>query len=795
MTELKRLKNDTEQIAAMQEVVASLTQNKLEDAVKIESLEKQVASQECLVKSLQTATTDHVSIENESLKRQICRLTSENEELLNTMQEMDSTRINSKLMSNDLMDKNSATIKKLIQENSDLKTSLKSRDDQTPVDQIRIKYDKCIKKLKLYREKISELREDRDSLRKICTEYSTEVSSWTKDITSASFRMLEKIKTLSEELRQRNDRIEVLEKEVAKPADADDKEELKKVQEEVENLKEQLKSKDRLLAEEREAQKKLKNAVKKTSVLDLEIEAYEKTLDDLNKKLEAKKLEFKELQTTVEVQSNTMESLKNQIVLLEANLESEKNHSAAQREDLDAQLQLSRTTEHQRTEAFLQLELITKNYESLKLEIDEVKTQNAEMVGELEKRNQATESEKNMLSQTVSALEHEVDKFKSLTSRQEKDIESLKSDFVLYKVRAQGVLRQNQTKAKLDEDQELREENLMLQESVESLKKNISKLETDVGVYQKLQADLQDDKNRLQRNMNDMLATLEKQSEEAIEESRLKSQKHEDSIKAYQLQIDTLNAFYKNKIQEDHAKTTATVAELKAYIQKLEAASSRVPVLNEFQRQLKQEEDNIAVMLADREEAEGSEDQSSLSSVFHPQVRRKISKGREMMPLDELLNSSFDDNPSDVNLETMSNFSSPSDELEQTKLKLAREGNRVAHLTALLADSEKDLAKFQQMNDMLKEEVRRQQRNFDREEHLKNSEYLKNIVIKFVSSHSGDEKLRLIPGMHFSLSFYNWFSVFFLLVLVLNTILSLSSEENAMLTSSCKTGWAGLWKK
>lgn len=740
----------------MQEMVEALTQKKLEDAVKIELLEKQVASQELVVKSLQKATTNDVSIENESLKRQIHRLTTENEELLTKLQEIDTANINSKLEEKngvqDMIEKNSSTIKKLIQENSDLKATLKSRDEQTPVEQIQIKYEKCLKKLKIYREKISTVKADNSSLRVICTEYSTEVSSWSKDIASASVRMIEKIRTLSEELRQKNERIEALQKEISKSTENIQKENFEKLEKEVEHLKEQLKSKDRLLVEEKEAQKKLKHTAKKTSVLDLEIEAYEKTLDELNKKLEAKKLEFKELEATALVQSNTMESLKQQIMLLEANLESEKLHSADVKKGLDAQLALLRTTEHERTEAYLQLDLITKKYESLKLELEEEKTQTAQMVSELETRNYTTESEKNRLTHTVSALEHEVDKFKRMSTSYEKDIESLKSEFLLYKVRAQGVLRQNQTKAKQDEEQELRDENLMLQESVESLKRNLSKLESEFGEIQKLHIDSQDEKTRLQRNINDLLKTLEKQNEEAIEESRIKSQKHEESIKAYQLQIDTLNAFYKNKIQEDNVKSTATIAELKAQIHMLEATPTRVPVLNEYQRQLKHEEDNIAVILADREEAEGSEDQSSQSSIFHSQVRRKPSKGREIMPLDELLNSSFDENPSEVNLETMSNFSSPSDELEQTKLKLAREGNRVAHLNRLLADSEQDLAKFQQMNDMLKEEIRRQQRNFDREEHLKNSEYLKNIVVKFVSSHSGDEKLRLIPGKHVFLS-------------------------------------------
>lgn len=691
LEEVKRLKGEqSSEVAAKQEADTSLIQKNLGDTSE---------------KSSQTEAIDDVPIENEKSKEQ--NNASETSPAISKPEEKHEMGL-----MQDMLEKNSAKIKKLIQENSDLKNTLKSHDsiEQTPANEIKIKYDKCFRKLKLYREKICEIKSDRDDLRRICAEYSTEVSSWMKDIASASSKMIEELRQKKEELRQKNEEIEALKR-------------------------------------EKETQKK----PKKTTVLDLEIEAYEKTLDELNKKLEAKKVEVAELNSTVTVQNNTVQSLKLNNDMLESSLLSEKQHSKDMKKDLDAQLQLLRTSEHEKAEALSQIKTLTVDRESLRLEIDEAKVQNAELVSNLEKRNQATESEKERLALTVSALKHDVDKYKSLSSRYEQDIETLRTDFEQYKVRAQGVLRQNQTKVNQGEEQELRDENLRLQQSSEVLNKKVAVFETEITGLRKSQTDLQADKAQLQRNINELLKAQEKQNADALEESRNKSQQHEDAIKAYQLQIDTLQSFYKKKIQEDDSLHSATVAELKSQIQKLEKVarnSPYVPVLSESQLRLKstEEENHRVLSLADREEAEGSEDQSSRSSIFHAPVRRKISKGREMMPLDELLNSSFDDNPSEVHLETMSNFSSPSEELEQFKLKLSREENRVAHLTALLADSEKDLAKIQQMNDMLKEEVRKQQRNADRTQHLNNTEYLKNVVIKFASSNSGDEKQRLIPG-------------------------------------------------
>lgn len=835
MEEIKRLKqdivkheehreSDKKSADTMQEIIENLTENKLSNAIKLEELKQQLSAKEKSLDELknQLMTFNEITIENEALKRQLKRLSDENDSLLSQMESLDSkpaadsdgmhqqiVKLNEELsmMSKqyedkareaksiqELMDNNSAKIKRLIQENSELKESLEMQNEATPSDQVKIKYDKCIKKLKLYREKIFDISEkfkllkaDREVLVGTTREYSAYVSNWQKEIANASIKMIERIRESNKQLRFKDEEIESLKMQVENlkssfdTSNTNDKA-VKNLEAEIQKLKEIVKLKDRSIEEEKEAQKKLK-AVKKTSVLDLEMEAYEKTLDELNKKMEAKKLQVIEFENTIKMQNDTMESLKSQIASLEANLDSEKSHSLEIKKSMDSQLNLLRKTEHERTEANLQLELLNKNYEALKLDNGEIKLDMAKHVGDIEKRYQALESERNDLIKNISFLEIEVDKFKKLSSSHESEIESLRTEFASYKIRAQGVLRQSQTKD-ISKEQELQDEVLTMQKGLENFKEMNSKITSELESLKKNYDDVCEDKVRLQGRCKDLLETLERQSDEVLEESRKRNQQHDESIKAYQLQIDTLNAFYKKKIQESELNNNNTIAELQQKVLKLESASSasaaaQVAIASAYEPniyQLRNEEDKMSMLLVDREEAEGSEDQSSQSSTFQLQPRRKVSKGRELMPLDELLNSSFDDNSNEINEETISNFSSPTEALEQTKSKLMKEENRVAHLTTLLADAEKDLARMQQLNELLKEEVRRQQRNFDREEHIKNSEYLKNIIVKFVTLNNGDEKQRLIP--------------------VLNTILKLSSEENNLLQNACKSGWAGvLWSK
>ena len=55
---------------------------------------------------------------------------------------------------------------------------------------------------------------------------------------------------------------------------------------------------------------------------------------------------------------------------------------------------------------------------------------------------------------------------------------------------------------------------------------------------------------------------------------------------------------------------------------------------------------------------------------------------------------------------------------------------QVKYLTELLADAERDIAKLTQLNQLLKEDIRRQKRYVKREEEAVNFEYLKNVVFK-----------------------------------------------------------------
>ena len=92
-----------------------------------------------------------------------------------------------------------------------------------------------------------------------------------------------------------------------------------------------------------------------------------------------------------------------------------------------------------------------------------------------------------------------------------------------------------------------------------------------------------------------------------------------------------------------------------------------------------------------------------------------------MVPLDELLNSSDADY-------AKSHAPTLSRKVDRQELEMSE--RRVKHLTILLADTERDVAKLTQLNQLLKEDIRRQQRSVEREHHANNFEYMKNVILK-----------------------------------------------------------------
>lgn len=131
--------------------------------------------------------------------------------------------------------------------------------------------------------------------------------------------------------------------------------------------------------------------------------------------------------------------------------------------------------------------------------------------------------------------------------------------------------------------------------------------------------------------------------------------------------------------------------------------------------------------------------QGSESVESYPTMRtnEEISRRHSLVPLDELLNSPDDYVPR-ARKESVVAVTLPR-KVDRQELEVCE--RRVKHLTILLADTERDVAKLTQLNQLLKEDIRRQQRSVEREHIANNFEYMKNVILKVNASLGLSHKL------------------------------------------------------
>ena len=99
-----------------------------------------------------------------------------------------------------------------------------------------------------------------------------------------------------------------------------------------------------------------------------------------------------------------------------------------------------------------------------------------------------------------------------------------------------------------------------------------------------------------------------------------------------------------------------------------------------------------------------------------------------------------------------------SDEIRSTATSRAGGVEKqLGHMAALLAESEAHNTRLEKLTEVLKEEIRTYQRSEERHKHIENLEYVKNVILKFLTLSGSQEKARLLP--------------------VLETILKLKKEE------------------
>merc|ERR1739838_1140405 len=130
-------------------------------------------------------------------------------------------------------------------------------------------------------------------------------------------------------------------------------------------------------------------------------------------------------------------------------------------------------------------------------------------------------------------------------------------------------------------------------------------------------------------------------------------------------------------------------------------------------------------------------------------MKREDGEGEEN-PQDHLSVMSFEqilEGPRINAVKLLSDTESISSEMAMKQLegKLVVQSRRLQHLSEVARENESNSARLTDQNRVLKDEIRRLERNEVRKESLSNMEYLKNVIIKFIMLPPCDERTHLLP--------------------------------------------------
>nr|XP_018909832.1 PREDICTED: GRIP and coiled-coil domain-containing protein 2 [Bemisia tabaci] len=522
---------------------------------------------------------------------------------------------------------------------------------------------------------------------------------------------------------------------------------------EVNKMREKLVEKEKEMIAQRQQLEEAFGVSKKQSILNLELQDYEKTVSDLTQQLNVEKCHVKNLQDELQEAQKAKKTLDDQIGTMETQISFERSKSIKIAENLSLTESKLSEVEGSIKKFKDEISMITSNLEKEKCHSEDLSLQLAEVSSEFTQFKNSSIAKERSLVEQINTLTAQLDKTRKLLHESQEECETMKSEFQAYKIRVHSVLEKHKkenTNQKEEEVMRIRLE--QLEESNKALKLQLENVSVDLDTAKFNLNKALSEKESCDKGLKEARTTLSKKNKELDEVK--------NELKAFKVKTDLLISCHKSQMEEARLKYETELQTLRGRISALEIESSKIEqdAMKTSSDSLKQSNPDFEFS-ATREEGEGSENTDITPLSYNLPHPRK----QTIMPLEQLLEAS------DLNSEN------EVVQIDELKHDLATYQSQVQHLSALLNESEKNNARNEQLNSFLKEEIRRLERSLERQPHITNSEYLKNVIFKFITLQSGDERSRLVP--------------------VLDTILKLSPDESKKLsavasgTAETPAGW------
>ncbi|XP_030199161.1 GRIP and coiled-coil domain-containing protein 2 [Gadus morhua] len=501
----------------------------------------------------------------------------------------------------------------------------------------------------------------------------------------------------------------------------------------------------------------LRKEAQQNSLLGMEMADYERLVKELNIKVSQGESDIAQLKAQIATHVQSEESFKQQTEDLKSQVRQREEKASKMKQLLvKTKKDLAEAKNQNASSMMLQASLkgeLEKNQQQLeccKIEVSELMAERHRLQEQLRCATEQNLRTASSLQQRITNLQQECEVSKA-------ELVSTTGDFESYKVRVHNVLKQQKNKATLQSDSEpVKLEREQLSSQVEQLRARLSESQQSLqGCAAELQQ-LQHEHDTLLERHNKMLQeTVAKEAE--LRERLLSVQSENMSLRTeqaqaqaeLQAQAEAQRLAFREQVRHLQDEQRSTVETLHAQLSRLEEQlftlqsqsgspsiqSSRRPRMSDLQRRNPDLSHggpgSIDLQTTAREEGEGMETAETENPLQpHPPL-----------PSLELLLGSPD----------------PKQEpfvwtVEPTKQELSQQLTTAArsmeHMNSLLHETEATNAVLMEQVTLLKSELRRLERNLERDKSVSNMEYLKNVLLQFIFLNSGTERQALLPVIH-----------------------------------------------
>uniref|UniRef100_A0A8C4DGR9 GRIP and coiled-coil domain containing 2 n=1 Tax=Dicentrarchus labrax TaxID=13489 RepID=A0A8C4DGR9_DICLA len=552
---------------------------------------------------------------------------------------------------------------------------------------------------------------------------------------------------------------------------------------EVEELTAQLRRQQQQSQQTAQELEQLRKGAQQSSLMDMEMADYERLVKELNTKLSERDESAEELKAQINSLNLKEDTLKQEIEALKSQLDQGEEKTSKMKQLLvKTRKDLADAKKQESSLMMLQaslkgeLEANQQQLESSKIEVCELSSERHRLQEQLRSALEQQQRTSSSLQQRISSLQQERDTAKA-------ELMATAGEFESYKVRVHNVLKQQKNKTNSQSDGDSgKVEREQLSSQIEQLRSRLAEshqsLQSSTAELQQLHTEHD---TLLERHNKILQETISKEAE--LRERLLSVQSENVALRSdlsqaqadLSSQVETQRQTYREqlrKLQDDHR---ATVETLQGQLTRLEeqlfnlqsqnspvsVQSGRKPLASDPQRRnTDQNQAGLGLMgLNDlqsmaREEGEGMEttETESPSPALTP-----------LPSLEHLLMS-----PDPKQEPFVWTVEPTKEELSQ---KLSTATRSMEHMNSLLHETEATNAVLMEQITLLKSEVRRLERNQEREKSVANLEYLKNVLLQFIFLQSGSERQALLPVIH--------------------TMLQLSPEEKSKLAAIAQGGEEG----